>query len=86
MTDVEYVLAAALQLSPSARAAVAAELLESLEGLDKQDVHEEAVDAAWSEEIQKRVTEVDSGAVATVPWSQARERFLATANGRVKTR
>lgn len=81
MTDVEHVLAAALQLPPSARATIAAELLDSLEIADEQD---DGVETAWSDEIQKRLKEVESGAVATVPWSQVRQRFLTAANGRGK--
>ncbi len=49
MTDVEDVLVAALRLPLEARAAVAAELLESLDGRDEA---EEDVEAAWSDEIR----------------------------------
>jgi putative addiction module component (TIGR02574 family) len=83
MTDVEHVLEAALRLSPSARAAVAAELLESLEGLETES---EDVESAWADEIQKRLAEVDSGAVKPIPWAEARRRILAAATGRRETR
>jgi putative addiction module component (TIGR02574 family) len=82
MTDVEHVLAAALRLSPKARAAVAAELIESLEGSEPAI---EDVEAAWADEIQKRLMEVDSGAVTPIPWSEARRRIFAAANGRRET-
>ena len=56
-----------MKLSAEARAALAASLLESLdEGVD------EDVEAAWAAEIATRVQELDSGAVAPVPWAEAR--------------
>jgi putative addiction module component (TIGR02574 family) len=57
----------ALRLSPEARAALAASLLESLE-----DTIDEDAEAAWAAEIAKRIQELDSGAVAPVPWAEAR--------------
>jgi putative addiction module component (TIGR02574 family) len=61
----------ALKLSPEVRAALAASLLESLdEGVD------EDAEAAWAAEITKRLRELDTGAVAAVPWSEARRMIL----------
>ncbi len=69
--DPAKLLKEALRLSPEARAALAASLLESLEeGVD------EGVEAAWAAEIAKRIRELDSGAVAPVPWPEARRRIL----------
>ena len=68
--DSAKLLEEALKLSPEARAARAASLLESLdEGAD------ENVGAAWAAEIAKRIHELDSGAVAPVPWPEARRRI-----------
>ncbi len=61
----------ALKLSPEARAALAAALLESL---DEQV--DEGVEAAWADEIAKRIRKLDSGAVAPVRWSEARRIIL----------
>ncbi|MBN1444090.1 MAG: addiction module protein [Planctomycetes bacterium] len=61
----------ALRLPPAARAALASQLLESLE----PDIDAEAEDA-WSEEIAKRLREIDSGQVKLIPWAQARRRIL----------
>ena len=36
----------------------------------------EGVEAAWADEIAKRIREVDSGAVTPVPWSEARHMIL----------
>ncbi|HEX7786207.1 MAG TPA: addiction module protein [Methylomirabilota bacterium] len=69
--DAEKLLKEALKLAPEARAALAASLLESLEG-----EADEAAEAAWATEIAKRVQELDSGAVAPIPWPEARRRIL----------
>jgi putative addiction module component (TIGR02574 family) len=61
----------ALRLPPAARAALANQLLESLD----PEVDAEA-ESAWSEEIARRLHEIDSGQVKLVPWSQARRRIL----------
>jgi putative addiction module component (TIGR02574 family) len=69
--DPAKLLQEALRLSPEARAALAVSLLESLE----EDVDESA-EAAWADEIAKRLHELDSGAVTPVPWSEARRLIL----------
>jgi putative addiction module component (TIGR02574 family) len=61
----------AMRLPPEARAALAGELIDSLDG---NDVDEDA-EAEWSAEITRRLHEVDSGAVKAVPWSEARKRI-----------
>jgi putative addiction module component (TIGR02574 family) len=69
--DPAKLLEEALKLSPEARAALAASLLESLdEGTD------EGVEAAWAVEIAKRIHELDSGAVTPIPWPEARRMIL----------
>jgi putative addiction module component (TIGR02574 family) len=69
--DPAKLLEEALKLSPEARAALAAFLLESLDnGVD------EDVEAAWAAEIAKRIQELDSGAVEPVPWAEARRAIL----------
>lgn len=69
--DAAKLLQEALQLSPEARAALAAALWESLE----EEVDEDA-EAAWAAEIAKRVHDLDSGRVAPVPWAEARRMIL----------
>jgi len=52
----------ARELTPEERARLAEELLASLEGgLEPQ------VDAAWDDELRKRIAEVESGTVKLVP-------------------
>lgn len=78
MTEVESILHAALRLPAEARAAVAAELLESL---DVPEQAPEEVEAAWADEIERRLGEVDAGAITPVPWAEARRRIFAAAKG-----
>lgn len=82
MSDVENVLAAALRLPAEARAAVAAELIQSL---DEPEEPTEEVEAAWAEEIRQRLDDVDAGVVTPIPWPEARRRILAAASRRRET-
>lgn len=66
----QQLLLEALRLPEHERAALAGELLDSLE----HDVDEDA-EAAWSEEIRNRLSEVDAGRATTIPWSEARRRL-----------
>jgi putative addiction module component (TIGR02574 family) len=57
----------AMKLPPEARAALAGSLIESLDrGVD------EGAEAEWEAEIARRLTELDSHQVRSVPWSEAR--------------
>ena len=69
--DPGKLLEEALKLTPEARAALAASLLESLD-----EVVDEDAEQAWAAEIAKRISELDSGAVTPIPWSEARRRIL----------
>jgi putative addiction module component (TIGR02574 family) len=70
--DAVEILKDALELPPEARAALADSLWESLEGRP-----DEAVEDAWRKEIRRRVRDLDSGTVATVPWTEVRARLLS---------
>ncbi|WP_437716737.1 addiction module protein [Sorangium sp. So ce448] len=78
-SDLEDVLAAALRLPDHARAALAAELLQSLDQAEADGDH---VEEAWTDEIKRRLDEVDAGTVTPIPWPEARRRLLAAAGGR----
>jgi putative addiction module component (TIGR02574 family) len=75
--DAKALLTEALRLSPEERAALAGELIQSLD--TEVDVDAEA---AWAAEIQARVERLDAGNATTIPWSEARRRIHAAA-GRV---
>ena len=72
--DARQLLAEALRLSDEERAALAGELIQSLE----TDIDADA-EAAWSEEIRARLERVDEGTAKTIPWSEARRRIHAAA-------
>ncbi len=64
----KQLLEKALGLSGPEREALAASLFESLE----PDHDAATVQAEWNDEISKRIDELDSGQVTTIPWSVAR--------------
>jgi putative addiction module component (TIGR02574 family) len=70
--DAAEILKDALALPSEARAALAGSLLDSLDG----EVDEDA-EAAWAIEVNRRVAELDSGAVKTIPWAEVRRRLAA---------
>jgi hypothetical protein len=72
--DPKRVFEEALQLPERARAALAAELIATLD-----DTNDPDAEALWSTEIRKRLDEIDSGAVRPIPWSEARRRIFAAA-------
>jgi putative addiction module component (TIGR02574 family) len=75
-TSVKRLLDEALQLPESVRADLAGSLIESLDPQSDEDV-----DAAWAEEIGRRVRELDAGVTQSVPWPVARQRILGSDHG-----
>jgi putative addiction module component (TIGR02574 family) len=71
--DVSELLKKALALPPEARAALATSLFESLD----EEPADEGVEAAWSEEIKRRIEEIDSGKVQMIPYEEVRRRLAA---------
>jgi putative addiction module component (TIGR02574 family) len=69
--EAEEILRDALRLPPESRAAVAGHLIESLEA-----AVDENAEAEWSVEIARRLSELDSGSVRTIPWEEARRQLL----------
>ena len=72
--DSKALLTEALRLSPEERAALAGELIQSLE----TEVDADA-EAAWSTEIRSRLAQIEAGEAGTIPWSEARRRIHAAA-------
>lgn len=66
------ILKDALPLPTEARAALAGSLLESLD--TKVD---EGAEAAWAIEVNRRVAELNSEAIKTIPWAEVRRRLTA---------
>jgi putative addiction module component (TIGR02574 family) len=72
--DAKALLTEALRLSAEERAALAGELIQSLD----MEVDSDA-EAAWAAEIQARVARLDAGDATTIPWPEARRRIHAAA-------
>lgn len=71
--EASSILKKALALPPEARAAIADSLLESLD----PSLPDESAEAAWSEEIKRRIDDIDSGEVQLIPYDEVRRRLLA---------
>jgi putative addiction module component (TIGR02574 family) len=70
--SVSELLEKALSLQPEERAALAGSLLESLDDHVDANAEEE-----WNLEIPRRIQELDSGKVKTIPWAEARRQVLS---------
>jgi putative addiction module component (TIGR02574 family) len=70
--DVMELFREASQLPEAQRAELAGRLLESIHGEP-----DENVEAAWSEEIERRVRQIDAGEVTTIPWEDVRAKLYA---------
>lgn len=62
----------ALALTEEERADLAASLLDSLDGPRDEDA-----EAAWQEEISKRISDLDSGKAKTIPWEDVQKEVTA---------
>jgi putative addiction module component (TIGR02574 family) len=60
----------AMRLDSEERATLMRLLIETLDGES-----EEGVEDAWRVEIERRMAELDAGAVSTVSWEELRERL-----------
>jgi putative addiction module component (TIGR02574 family) len=70
--DLKEVFREAFELPERDRATLAGLLIESLEPPpDDPDVEE-----LWAEEAERRWREIESGAVATIPWEEVRAKLF----------
>ena len=65
----------AAELPSSDRAELAGRLLDTLDGETDPNV-----EAAWAEEVERRIRQVDSGEVKLIPWEQVRAELFSRAN------
>jgi len=79
-TTSQQLLQSALLLPEADLAEIAAELIGSLDGETGEDV-----EAAWDEEIKRRIEEIDSGKVKMVPWEEARKMIFGETDGPSET-
>jgi putative addiction module component (TIGR02574 family) len=72
--EVADLLKRALALPIDERTALANTLLDSLEDAD------EFVQAAWDEEVARRMQDLQAGKAVTVPWEELHRELLAMLN------
>ena len=65
----------AAQLPERDRATLAGLLIETLDPGAEADV-----EAAWSQEVARRVAELDAGTVETIPWEDVRAELFGPRN------
>jgi len=70
MSSKEHVISLALELDEADRLEILEKLYESLEG--PSDI---GAAQAWSEEIARRLSQMESGSATFVPWEQARRQI-----------
>jgi putative addiction module component (TIGR02574 family) len=68
--DFEQILSAALALPPEKRAMLTERLLVSLDGPNQK-----TIDAAWTEEVEKRLRDLDEGRVEAVDGKLVMQRM-----------
>jgi putative addiction module component (TIGR02574 family) len=69
MQEAQELLKKALALPDKERADLAGSLIESLD-----DTVDENAEAAWQEEIVRRLEDVQSGKVKTISWDEVRQK------------
>ncbi len=66
----QAILEQALKLPSNERAAVAEQLIQSLDPIQETDVEQ-----AWQQEVQRRLTEFENGEATTIPWEEVQRRL-----------
>lgn len=69
--EVRKIVEQALKMPARERAEIAQRLLESLDS--QIDIN---VESAWQSEVERRISELDSGRVSCIPWEEVRERLI----------
>jgi putative addiction module component (TIGR02574 family) len=75
-SEAEHLLQSALSLPPGDRADIAASLIQSLD-----DVVDADADAAWADEIKRRIESIDDGQVSLIPWDQVMREMRQRLDG-----
>ena len=75
-TQAEQVLQIALSLSADDRAEIAESLIQSLDEGRAVDI-----EAAWAEEIGRRIEEIDNGNAQMIPWEEVIRSMRERLNG-----
>jgi putative addiction module component (TIGR02574 family) len=79
-TETHELLTQALRLPVTARAALAASLIESLE----TDPPDDGGEAAWQTEVERRAAQIDRGEAKTIPWSEVQRMMMDAGRGQAR--
>jgi putative addiction module component (TIGR02574 family) len=72
------IISAAIKLTERDRLQIVEELLASLE-----PAADEAVDAAWGAEVERRSREIKEGTVRPIPWEEVKSQARKRTRGRI---
>jgi putative addiction module component (TIGR02574 family) len=72
------ILEAVRQLPPDQQRWIAYEILDPLD--TEEEGTSEEIEAAWGEEIQRRLDEIDSGKVELIPWETVQQELHGKIN------
>ena len=72
-TELNQIIREALDLPDEDRATLAGLLIKSLE---EDEQHDPDIEAAWAVEAERRWSEIESGAVKTIPWQEVKARLF----------
>ncbi len=75
-TQADDILQTALSLAPAERAEIAASLIASLDPQASEEI-----DAAWADEIKRRIDQIDRGEVQLVPADDVLRSMRERLNG-----
>ena len=75
-THAQHILQTALSLAANERAEIAASLIESLDEEIDADVN-----AAWADEVKRRIESIDHGQVQLIPWDEVMRSMRERLNG-----
>jgi putative addiction module component (TIGR02574 family) len=82
MPNADDLIATAMQLPLTERVALANAMLDSIDSAADSGTSQEEIDAAWDTEIGRRIDDIDSGRVKTVPSSEVWKRIGGKPSGR----
>lgn len=82
MPNADDLIATAMQLPLSQRVALANAMLNSIDSDADSERTQDEIDAAWDTEIGRRIDDIDSGRVKTVPSSEVWKRIGGKPSGR----
>ena len=80
--NADDLIATAMQLPLTERVAIANAMLSSIDSAANSEATQEEIDAAWETEIGRRIDDIDSGRVKTVPSSEVWKRIGGKPSGR----